>query len=302
MAERRGERLKLDETFLEISELVVHSSSRNTKTTMQTRYFPLIAACVLPFASVAVGQDKSVPDSFTKQEAAQYTAIQDSVVSIFASDKVAALKTPELRIKRTFDQAVKSYGVGMRLVIAKAMADVVPEEFHGYVAKRALSYSPLRAKELLASLSKNGANASVNSALGVLPTQSVHTAETAGAVGVNLASSGRVFELPQVDARRRVTSKDGSGKIIGANGNIDLGAGPVAVTAVLGGVQDNGFTLDGMGYQLYEETTGNLIGTYLAVQEDVLSGTLTFYFKNTNLGGMNGSGDEFSVVMTGVAP
>ena len=102
-----------------------------------------------------------MPKSFTKQEAAQFTAIQESAATIFSSEKVASLKTPELRIKSTFTQLVTSYGVGMRLVIAKAMADIVPEEFHGYVAKRALSYSPLRAKELLASLSRDGANASV---------------------------------------------------------------------------------------------------------------------------------------------
>ena len=268
---------------------------RNTKTIMQIRFLPLIAAFTLPFASVAVGQEKSVPESFTKKEAAQYEAIQESAASIFSSDKVAALKTPEKRIKSTFDQMVKSYGVGMRLVIAKAMADLVPDEFHGYIAKRALSYSPLRAKELLASLSKDGASASVNSALGVLPTQSVHTAETAEAVGVSLDSGGRVFELPQVDARRRVVSRDGSDRLIGANGMV----GGVAATATLGGVQDNGFTLDGMGYQIFDEND-NLIGTYLAVQEDAGAGTVTFYFKNTNAGGVNGSGDPFSVTMTGV--
>ena len=268
---------------------------------MQTRYLSLIAACVLPFASVAVGQEKSVPDSFTKQEAAQYTSIQESVTSMLASDKVAALKTPELRIKKAFDQMVKSYGVGMRLVIAKAMADVVPEEFHGYVAKRALSYSPLRANELLASLSKDGANASVNSALGVLPTQSVHTAEAADAVGVSLASGGRVFALPQVDARRRVVSRDGGGRLVGADGSFDSGSGPVAVSAVLGGVQDNGFTLDGLGYQIFEDVSGDLIGTYLVAQENAGTGEVTFFFKNTTAGGVNGSGDAFSVTLTGVS-
>lgn len=267
---------------------------------MQIRYLTLIVACALPFGSAA-GQEKSVPKSFTKQEAAQFTAIQESAATIFSSEKVASLKTPELRIKSTFTQLVTSYGVGMRLVIAKAMADIVPEEFHGYVAKRALSYSPLRAKELLASLSRDGANASVNSALGVLPTQSVHTADTAGSVGVDLASGGRVFELPQVDARRRVTSRDGSGRLTGAAGTIDFGAGPVGVTAVLGSVQDNGFTLDGMGYQLFESGPGGaLIGTYLAVQEDTVAGEITFFFKNTNAGGVNGSGDAFSVTLTDI--
>ncbi|MDF1788771.1 MAG: hypothetical protein P1U82_23125, partial [Verrucomicrobiales bacterium] len=70
---------------------------------MQIRYLTLIVACAFPFGSAA-GQEKSVPESFTKQEAAQFTAIQESAATIFSSEKVASLKTPELRIKSTFTQ------------------------------------------------------------------------------------------------------------------------------------------------------------------------------------------------------
>lgn len=260
---------------------------------MQSQYLPLIAACLLSIGTAAVADEKSVPESFTKEEAALFSSIKESAATIFGSDKIVALKTPEQRIKRTFDQLVKSHGVGMRLVIAKAMADMVPEEFHGYVAKRALSYSPLKAKELLASLSQDGASASVNSALGVLPTASVHTADA--------ASDGRVFQLPQVDARRRVTSRDGDDRLIGATGSVTVGGVAVAATATLGGVQDNGFTIDGLGYRLVDSNTGALIGTYLAEQENSGTGEITFYFKNTNAGAVNnGSGPTFSLVMSGV--
>ena len=60
-------------------------------------------------------------------------------------------------------------------------------------------------------------------------------------------------------------------------------------------------TLDGMGYQLFDSGPGGaLIGTYLAVQEDTVAGEITFFFKNTNAGGVNGSGNALSVTLTDI--
>jgi hypothetical protein len=218
---------------------------------MYKRIITLLAVFAVP-ASMSFAQTKSLPESWTKEEVTIFDSIEAAAAKILSSDKIVSLKTSENRIKQTFTDLVRTYGVDKRLVIAKAVSTLVPEELHGYVAKRALSYSPLRAKELLASLSNNGSNASVSSALSSLPTGSVHSVSAASAAGVSL-DQGRVFQLPQVDARRRVLSREGgAGRVQNASGTVDPdGDGPlgaVTVTVELKPIQDNGFTTDGMGY------------------------------------------------------
>ncbi len=252
---------------------------------MRNPILPLIAACALPL-SAGMADDLSLPQNWSQEEKALYTSVDEKVVELLSSDKVTSMKTPERQIKHTFTQLVKSFGVEYRLVIAKALSAHVPSEMHGYVAKRALAYSPLRAKELLASLNQEGS--SVSSALGTLPTANVHTAATASAAGVE-AQPGRVFQLPQVDARRRVVSRDGNGRIISAQGQIDLGGGPQPVSIQLGPVEDNGFTLDGMAYQVQDAS--GLVGNYLAIRE-LGNGDLELFFKNKTQGTTGGSGPD----------
>ena len=272
---------------------------------MYKRIITLLAVFTIP-ASMSFAQTKSLPKGWTKEEVEIFASIEAEAGKILSSDKVAALKTPEIRIKHAFTQLVEAFGADYRLVIAKAVSGLVPDEFHGYVAKRALSYSPLRAKELLASLSNGGANSSVSSALSSLPTRSIHTVSTAGAAGVALDQPGRVFQLPQVDARRRVESRNSAGRVTEAVGTGDPdgvgGDPPISVTVVLGGTQDNGFTSDGLGYTLTDTNTGDLIGVYL-VLEEVSATEFKFRFKNTIPNDPNpGSGPALEFTLTGILP
>jgi hypothetical protein len=285
---------------------------------MYKRIITLLAVFAVP-ASMSFAQTKSLPESWTKEEVTIFDSIEAAAAKILSSDKIVSLKTSENRIKQTFTDLVRTYGVDKRLVIAKAVSTLVPEELHGYVAKRALSYSPLRAKELLASLSNNGSNASVSSALSSLPTGSVHSVSAASAVGVSL-DQGRVFQLPQVDARRRVTSHGGGmeheeiveadsfggaafsrgsgGRVSTAEGSVEIGGVTVAVTIELKPIQDNGFTTDGMGY-LVKDGAGNLIGEYMYLQEDTAT-QLTLKYKNFIDGNPTpGTGDNLEVIVAG---
>lgn len=272
----------------------------NLSILMHRRIFTLVAACLLPVASISLAQDKIIPQNADKEEARLSVSILDSATALMKSDALADL-TPEKKIRRVFDSLVKSYGVKNRLEIAKALSTLVPEDLHGYVAKRALAYSPVKAKELLASLSNSG---SVSSALSSLPTNSVHTAGAADAVGVKLDQPSRVFQLPQVDARRRVLSRDEDGRIIQAEGSFDPdGGGPdpaITVTITLGSVQDNGFTSDGMAYTVVNKDTGDLIGNYLALEEEA-GDVVELFLKNVAPGDPTpGTGDLEMITVTSV--
>ena len=270
---------------------------------MTKRFITLFAIVALPVSLSLAGTKQVSPKGWTKDEVAVYPTIEEEAGKILASEKIASLKTPNQRIRKTFDQLVKSYGKSRRLVIAKAISTRVPKDLHGYIARRALYYSPVRAKELLASLSMDGPNSSLKSALGVLPTGSVHTAEVAAAVGVKLDRPGRFFRLPQVDARRRVASTFENGRLVMATGMIQLPSAsePQPATATLQPIQDNGFTLDGMGYALVLEDE-TLVGDYMAVQlDDAANGNLTFRYKNVPAGSMvEGAGGDLEIMMTGV--
>lgn len=242
-------------------------------------------------ATVSLAEDKSV------------TPIQQTASELFQADSLESL-TPEKQIRSVFSSMVKTYGVKSRLEIANAITALVPAELHGYVAKRALSYSPVKAKELLAGLSQQGSS-SVGSALSTLPSSSIHTAATASAAGVSLDS--RTFALPQVEARRRVVVTYGGsgGDTLLSAGGLALIPGPnpgdppvqVQVNSVLGTVSDNGFTKDGMGYTI-RDVANNLIGVYL-VAKNVGGGNWEFSQKNVVNGDPNpGSGGSKVTINT----
>lgn len=265
---------------------------------MHRRIFTLVAACFLPVASVALADDKVVPQSASKEATALSTAIEQRAAEHFSSDAIKAQKSQEKQIRLVFGKLVKEYGVKNRLEIAEAVATQVPAEFHGYVAKRALAYSPVKAKEILAALSNNGANASVSSALSTLPTVSASTLDAAGAIGVSLDQADRVFQLPQASSLRRYVKSipcfPGDGGPEDGNGTIDPGGGdplePVFFN--LQPVNDNRFTPDGLAYVVIRDLGGpteEFLGEYLVFAEPDAN-TIILSQKNQRLGGVNGSG------------
>lgn len=260
-------------------------SAKSIDSIMHRIIYTLVAVCFLSVATVSMAEDKAV------------TPIQQTAAEFFQSDSVESL-TPEKQIREVFRKLVKTYGVKNRLEIAKAVSALVPADLHGYVAKRALAYSPVKAKELLAALSQQGAS-SAGSALSTLPASSIHTAATASAAGVSIGD--RTFNLPQIEARRRIDfcyGKDGV--------SLHSGDGPIVggdldgkhVNVIIGPVSDNGFTKEGMGYTVTDDD-GNLIGVYLAAES--IGGTLwKFSIKNVQNGDINpGSGDDMITVDLG---
>ncbi len=264
---------------------------------MHRRIFTLVAACVFPVASVSMADDKSIPQSATKEASSLTASISKTAKDHFASDAVVRLDSDEKRIRVVFSKLVKEYGVKNRLEIAQAMSTLVPEELHGYVAKRALYYSPLKAKEILAALSNNGANSSVSSALGALPAVSGHTSDAAEAVGVSFDQSERVFQLPQGSTLRRYVASGfpggGNGPINGG-GTFDPGGGNPAVNVgfALQPVFDNGFTSNGLGYRVTNTNTGELIGDYLVFNQ--VGNTIELSFKNERNTGDAAADDLFN--------